>query len=489
MAVVDTLVTRYVMDNADYKRGAADVAKATQTMGQTVASSFGSLKNVTAIGLIITALAALPAAFLHGAQAASTAGMEFEAQTKALSLYADEVNTTEKMLAQLREVAKLPGLGNIEAIQSAVRLLAGGFDFTLSVRSMMAFGNALAAAGKGKEDLDGVIMALTQIAAKGKVSAEEINQIAERVPQIRTAMKEAFGTANTEDLQKMGISAEAFILGVVKALESLPNAAGGMKNTLSNLQDMFNTALADIGMGINKYLVNPLNEVVRFGEYLKSMDVFAKIGEQFGQLFNPGNGNVFVNLTAILVATLEELPAILNKVRYAVELVRLSFVDFYNKIASSRIGQLMGLDQLDPNSGLGIGANIVFGKNFDNIRANARKYAEGYQSYNPDPFSPGTGGSIAGSEDAGPTKAESEMEKHTTLLSSIERNTNPQRNTILGGGNLGAQGISATDLSRIKAGRRKVDQLARLLQEMMSEEAANQSSQFIRMASPFVSGR
>ena len=83
----------------------------------------------------------------------------------------------------------------------------------------------------------------------------------------------------------------------------------------------------------------------------------------------------------------------------------------------------------------------------------------------------------------------SELEKQTFYLGSIERNTNPQKNTILGGGNLGAQGITATDLSRIKGGRRKVDQLARLLQEMMSEEAANQSSQFIRMASPFVSGR
>jgi len=187
------------MDNQDYVHGAQGVTKATKDMSGAISGSggIGDLKNSTVFGFLMTALAALPALIFAGGAAASAAGAEYEAQTKALGLYADGVNTTEKMLSQLAEVAKLPGLGNIEAIQGAVRLLAGGLDFTLAERSLRAFGNALASAGGGKEELDGVILALTQIAAKGAVSAEEINQMAERVPQVREAMKQAFGTANT----------------------------------------------------------------------------------------------------------------------------------------------------------------------------------------------------------------------------------------------------------------------------------------------------
>src|SRR5690606_26404524 len=117
-----------------------------------------------------------------------------------------------------------------EAIQGSVNLQAAGFSADLARRSLMAFGNALATVGKGKADLDGVGLALSQIASKGKISAEEINQLSERVPQIRVAMKAAFGTSDTEQLQKMGIDATQFVEGVVAQLEKLPAVTGGINN-------------------------------------------------------------------------------------------------------------------------------------------------------------------------------------------------------------------------------------------------------------------
>jgi len=154
-------------------------------------------------------------------------------------------------LIKLREVAKLPGLGLEEAIKGSINLQAAGFSADLSRKALLGFGNALATVGKGKADLDGVITALSQIASKGKISAEEINQLAERVPQIRKIMEAAFGTANTEVLQKMGIDSQTFVEKVTNELNKLPKVTGGMGNAFENFSDTVTNSFASIGEAIN----------------------------------------------------------------------------------------------------------------------------------------------------------------------------------------------------------------------------------------------
>lgn len=154
---------------------------------------------------------------------------------------------TEKQLVRLREIAKLPGLGFKEAIQGSINLQAAGLSADLAERSLKAFGNALATVGRGKADLDGVSLALTQISAKGKVSAQEILQLQERLPQIRQAMIAAFGTADTEALQKQGIDSQTFIGAIVKEFEKLPPVTSGLNNQIENLRDTWNIFLANEG--------------------------------------------------------------------------------------------------------------------------------------------------------------------------------------------------------------------------------------------------
>lgn len=158
----------------------------------------------------------------------------------------------QEALANVRELAKLPGLGLKEALQGATNLQAAGLSADLAQRSLAAFGNALATVGRGKADLDGVGLALGQIAAKGKISAEEINQLAERVPQIREAMKAAFGTADTEVLNKLKIDATTFVEGVVAELEKLPKVTGGLNNAFENFGDGVTIALSKVGASLNK---------------------------------------------------------------------------------------------------------------------------------------------------------------------------------------------------------------------------------------------
>lgn len=205
----------------------------------------------------------------------------FEQLISALKVYAGTAEETEKQVRRLKEVALLPGLGFREALESSVALQAVGFDARLAERALMAFGNALVSAGKGKAELDGIFLALSQIVSKGKISAEEINQIAERLPQIRMVLMEMYGTADTEKLQKMGVSVESFVMGVIDKLELLPKASGGAQVSLENMMDTIDRIVVQFGKFAAQALIPALNELERFGSFLERNNIIGATVQRF----------------------------------------------------------------------------------------------------------------------------------------------------------------------------------------------------------------
>lgn len=193
----------------------------------------GLAAGFTGVTIVIGAFTAANAS----AQSILATVAPYDSLVRGLRTLEGTAENTTRRIETLRDVAKTPGLGFAEAVQADIRLRAVGLSAQTSEDALKAFGNALATVGGGKADLDGVILALTQMAAKGKVSAEEINQIAERVPQVRQAMKDAFGTSDTEALGKAGIDATSFISGLIAELQKLPQATGGAQNELDNYSD------------------------------------------------------------------------------------------------------------------------------------------------------------------------------------------------------------------------------------------------------------
>ncbi len=170
-------------------------------------------------------------------------------------------------------------MGLTEVRAGVLQLEAAGLNAQTAERALMAFGNALALVGKGKSELDGVILALGQIASKGSISAEEINQIAERVPQIRQVLVSAFGTASTEAIQKMGISADEAIKRIISGLERLPKATQSALTTFENLQDALEQAFLPIGRGILDIFGSAEGGTMRL------IDLITNIGKQIGEVF------------------------------------------------------------------------------------------------------------------------------------------------------------------------------------------------------------
>ena len=230
-------------------------------------------RTASAIGTNLTQSISLPLAALAGS--AVTAFGEFESLERAFAAVAAEGTNVSEEIERLRKIAQAPGLGFSQAVQASTRLQAVGLSAGQAARVVEQFGNAVARSGGGAESLDGAVLALTQIASKGKISAEEINQLSERIFEIRPALEAAFGTADSEQLQKLGISAEEFIAKVTEELAKLERVDGGLANSFENLRDAARQAFTDIGREISKTIGLP-GVLDRIGEALGRAATFFK---------------------------------------------------------------------------------------------------------------------------------------------------------------------------------------------------------------------
>lgn len=237
--------------NVKFSSTGADKVKADASgISSAMSGMAGKIGFATgAADLAVQAITALGAAIVNVSKFAFDQTVQFDSNIRGLAAYSENTDQLRAQVARLEQMAKAPGLGFEQLVQGVTRLEAAGFSAKQAEGALKQFGNALALVGGSKAELAGVGIALSQIKSKGVVSAEEINQIAERVPQVRQAMKDAFGTANAEQIQKMGITASQFVDGITKSLAKLPRATGGLQNSLDNIDEAFKKAARTVGGG------------------------------------------------------------------------------------------------------------------------------------------------------------------------------------------------------------------------------------------------
>jgi tape measure domain-containing protein len=309
--------------------GEAAAVRALSRVGQS-ARSVGEAIRTAADATRLFEIAQNSMASVSGVQAA----MAYDSQVRGLAAYAKNAQELQAQLARLQEIAKLPGLGLKEVRAGVLQLEAAGLNAQIAERAMMAFGNALALAGRGKSDLEGAMLQLSQMASAGKLAGDELNVIAERVPQIRQVLKAAFGTASTEDINKMGLSINQIIEKMVAGLEQLPKASAGAITTMENLQDSLEQAFLPIGRGILDIFSSAEGGSMRLIERVAEMgrqigEVFSAIGKS-GVIqdflnrvigaFGPGGNfqQAMINVAANLLAFFAQLPRILQELGPAI---------------------------------------------------------------------------------------------------------------------------------------------------------------------------
>ena len=212
---------------------------------------FSGLKDLLQTAGLLAAGGAMAYA---GTQAVKLAG-ELEQNRVAFTTMLGSAAKADAMLKDLAAFAAQTPFELRGLTDSSKRLLAFGFDAKAIIPIMNSVGNAVAAVGGGKDTIDGVTLALGQMAAKGKVSAEEMNQLAERGIPAWKMLADGIGVSIPEAMkraEKGSIDAGTAITALVNGMNTkFPGMMAKQSQTimgaLSNLQDSADAALTKIG--------------------------------------------------------------------------------------------------------------------------------------------------------------------------------------------------------------------------------------------------
>ena len=233
---------------------------------------------------IATGLAAAGAAMAALGVASIKLASDMQANRKAFAHLMGDTQQAEQFLNDLARFAadtpfEMAGLTN-----ASKRLLAFGFAAQDIIPMMAAVGDAVALMGGGQEAIDGIIRAIGQIQAKGKLSAEEINQLAERNINAWKYVAEELGVSIPEAMkltEKGAVDSTTAINGLIKGMQK--EFKGGMEGLskeipgmLSTLKDNATAVMREMGddiieaLDLKQRLQGLVTYLGQFADYVKN---------------------------------------------------------------------------------------------------------------------------------------------------------------------------------------------------------------------------
>lgn len=264
-------------------KGAKDAQAAAEAAAKAIYAPFGEAaikagqaiqeigRGATQMGKDLSLNVTVPIVALGAAAIKSFS--DIDSLKRGLIAVAGSATEANKQFEELREVAKLPGLGLAEAVQGSVRLQAFGFSAGEAKAALLSFGNAVATVGGGKAELDRVIIQLGQMAGASKVLNQDLRPIIQTVPQVAGIIREQFGPQFVSEPGKnfaaLGMSGKQLVEVLTRELGKLPAVTGGIKNDLENFSDASKLALSKLGEAmaplvhtVMEFLVPAMNTLV-----------------------------------------------------------------------------------------------------------------------------------------------------------------------------------------------------------------------------------
>ena len=132
----------------------------------------------------------------------------------------------QQMMDDLDAFAKATPFKAAEVISQTQRMLAMGWNAESIIDDMRTIGDAAAATGKGEQGLQQIVTALAQIKTKGKLSTEELNQLAEAGISAKKYLAEGLGygtgdegiAAMTKDLEDGAIASNVALQALLSGM-------------------------------------------------------------------------------------------------------------------------------------------------------------------------------------------------------------------------------------------------------------------------------
>jgi tape measure domain-containing protein len=216
----------------------------------------GFSRKAESIGRKFTAAVTLP--LIGGGAAALKLASDFEQSQIAFTNMLGSAEKAKSFLNDLTQfAAKTPfEIAGLE--KSSKLLLAFGFESKQILPMMQTIGDAVSALGLGEEGINRVTIALGQMQAKGKVSAQEVMQLAEAGIPAWDMLAKKIGVDIPTAMKLAENNAISSGLGISAILEGMNNKFNGMmqqqSGTLgglwSNFKDTITITLRDIGKDI-----------------------------------------------------------------------------------------------------------------------------------------------------------------------------------------------------------------------------------------------
>lgn len=197
----------------------------------------------------------------------------------------------QAMMDQLDAFAKKTPFGTSNVISNAQKMMAMGWDAENIIKDMEVIGNAAAATGKLNQGLESIVRALSQIKTKGKLSTEELNQLAEAGISAKAMLAEQMGygtgdegiAAMTKDLENGKIASDAAIAALLAGMKKYDGMMDSMANETveglkSQLQDAYEISVKrKWGQGLQDGMKRALGSVVELLD--ESEDAMAAVGD------------------------------------------------------------------------------------------------------------------------------------------------------------------------------------------------------------------
>lgn len=207
--------------------------------------SKGALGVIAGVGVALGAL---------GVASVKAAG-QMEQTRIAFTTLLKDGEKAKSFLSELEKFAastpfELPGV-----LDASKRLLAFGFSAEQVIPILTAVGDSAAALGIGEEGIQRLTLAIGQMQAKGKVSAEEMLQLAEAGVPAWEMLANKIGTDIPTAMDKASkgqISAAEGIQAVISGMNSkfggmMEQQAQTVNGIMSNIQDSVTQSMVDIG--------------------------------------------------------------------------------------------------------------------------------------------------------------------------------------------------------------------------------------------------
>ncbi|HZG80032.1 MAG TPA: tape measure protein [Brevibacillus sp.] len=188
----------------------------------------------------VTATAAIGAGLIGlGIHASASA----ETAEKSFGILLNSARDAQTMVSDLRKLSRESPF-EFNGLQDSAKMLLGmGYAGQEVMPLMYTLGDAVAATGRGIDELKGIALALGQIKSKGKISAEEMNQLAERGIPAWSLLAKEMGKS-TAEVMKLSENGKLF------ADQALPLIMKGLKDrfggSMREMSDTFTYTLANI---------------------------------------------------------------------------------------------------------------------------------------------------------------------------------------------------------------------------------------------------